>query len=224
MAGIVFDKDNKTRVAKVVVQNLNKGTSVYNNLNGVFTIDAETGDVLVFTKQDYFSDTIKVENHIPIAVYLNKPPNQLREVIIRDTALTPDKKLAATKKEYSKAYGTLANHDLINVNGMGAGLGIDALWNMISREGKDATRLRGYVERDYKQDVIDYRFNKTLVSKTTGLKDQKLHDFMQKYRPGYFFVLNATDYEFIESIKTNYRRYMRNPKAYALAPLQTGKQ
>ncbi len=106
----------------------------------------------------------------------------------------------------------------------GVGVGIDALWNMFSREGKDAAKLRAGVERDYKQDVIDYRFNKTLVSRTTGLKDKKLVDFMQKYRPGYYFVLNATDYEFISSIKTNYKRYLRNPQARAVAPLPTLKQ
>ena len=44
MAGIVFDKANKIRVAKVVVKNLNTGESVYDNLNGVFQIDAKPGD------------------------------------------------------------------------------------------------------------------------------------------------------------------------------------
>jgi hypothetical protein len=225
IAGIVFDKDNKTRIAKIIVQNQNTGQEVYNNLNGVFTIDADPGDVLIFSKQDYISDTIKVENHIPIAVYMGRIAVQLREVTIRDTAPTPEKKLAATKREYSKAYGSLANRDLLNTPSFGgAGLGIDALWNMISREGRDAAHLRANIDRDYKQDVIDYRFNKTMVSNITGLKDKKLVDFMQKYRPGYFFVLNATDYEFITSIKNNYKRYLRNPKAYTLAPLPLLKQ
>jgi hypothetical protein len=214
MAGIVFDKSNKFRVAKVVVKNLTTGESVYDNLNGVFSINAGTGDLLVFSKSDYYDDTVKVENHIPIAVYLSKPPNQLREVTIRDTAMTPEKKLAATKQEYSRAYGLLANKDMIGVGGTGgAGLSIDALWNSISREGKDAAKTRAYIERDYREDVIDYRFNRKLVTRITGLQDKKLTDFMQKYRPGYYFVLKATDYEFISSIKTNYRRYQRNPQA-----------
>lgn len=226
IAGIVFDKNSKARLAKIVVQNSNSGVSVYNNLNGVFTIDAEPGDVLIFSKQEYISDTIKVQSHIPIAVYMSRSSIQLREVTIRDTALnTPEKRLAATKREYSKAYGTLANHDLLSTPSYGgAGLSIDALWNMVSREGKDAKQLRAMVERDYKQDVIDYRFNKTLVTRITGLKDKKLVDFMQRYRPGYYFVLNATDYEFIASIKNNHKRYLRNPKAYTLAPLPLLKQ
>jgi hypothetical protein len=224
VAGIVCDKLTQNRIAKVIVQNTTTGQEVYNNLNGVFTIDAQPGDILIFSKQEYINDTVKVVSHIPIAVYMNKGAIQLREVTIRDTALSPEKKLAATKNEYNKAYGSLANRDLLNMSSGGVGLGIDALWNMISREGRNAAHLRATIDRDYKQDVIDYRFNKRLVGSTTGLKDGKLTDFMQKYRPGYFFVLNATDYEFIESIKNNYRRYLRNPKAYALAPLATQKQ
>lgn len=224
VAGIVCDRLTQNRIAKVIVQNTTTGQEVYNNLNGVFTIDAQPGDILIFSKQEYINDTIKVVSHIPIAVYMNKGAIQLREVTIRDTALNPEKKLAATKNEYNKAYGSLANRDLLNISSGGVGLGIDALWNMISNEGRNAAHLRATIDRDYKQDVIDYRFNKRLVGNITGLKDGKLLDFMQKYRPGYFFVLNATDYEFIESIKTNHRRYLRNPKAYALAPLATQKQ
>jgi len=224
LAGIVFDKETKIRLARILVQNTTSGETAYNNLNGVFTINAEVGDQLIFSKQDYISDTIKVDSHVPIAVYMGKLAIQLREVTIRDTALTPEKKLAATKREYSRAYGTLANYDLLNMSSQGAGLGIDALWNMFSREGKDAKQLRAMVERDYKEDVIDYRFNKTLVGRITGLKDKKLVDFMQKYRPGYYFVLNATDYEFISSVKNNYKRYLRNPKAYTQPSLTQVKQ
>jgi len=216
VAGIVFDKQNKFRVAKVVVKNLTTNEAVYDNLNGVFTINAVVGDVLVFSKADYFDDTVKIADHMPMAVYMSKPPNQLREVTIRDTAnKTPEKKLIATKQEYSRAYGHLANKDLIGIGPSGAGLSIDAFWNMFSREGKDASKTRAYIERDYHEDVIDYRFNRKLVASITGLQDKKLTDFMQKYRPGYYFVLRATDYEFINSIKTNYRRYLRNPGAHA---------
>jgi co-chaperonin GroES (HSP10) len=108
IAGIVFDKQSQDRIAKINVVNLNSGLSVYNNLNGVFTIDAQVGDVLVFKRLEYVDDTVKVENFIPIAVYMARTSIQLKEVTIRDTALTPEKKLAATKREYSKAYGSLA--------------------------------------------------------------------------------------------------------------------
>jgi hypothetical protein len=220
IAGIVFDKSSKDRIARINVVNLSTGKSVYNNLNGVFTIDAQPGDHLVFKKQDYYNDTVKIESHLPLAIYMSRTAIQLREVTIKDSLLTPSDRLALSKKQNSRAYGTLANRDIITTPTMGgAGGSIDALWNMFSREGKNAANLRDYVDQDYRQDVIDYRFNRSLAGRITGLKDKQLTDFMQKYRPGYYFVIKASEYEFISSIKSNLKRYLKNPKAYSLQPL-----
>ena len=220
VAGIVFDKNSKDRIAKINVVNLNNGKSVYNNLNGVFTIDAQPGDQLVFKKQDYYNDTVKIESYLPLAIYMGRTAIQLQEVTIRDSMANPRSKLALAKKENSKAYGTLANRDIISTPTMGgAGISIDGLWNTFSREGRNAENLRKIIDQDYRQDVIDYRFNRALASRITGLKDKQLTDFMQKYRPGYYFVIKASEYEFIASIKSNLKRYLKNPKAYSLAPL-----
>jgi len=113
---------------------------------------------------------------------------------------------------------------LTSVPGIGAGLGIDALWNAFSREGRNAAHLRETIENDYKQDVVDSRFNSALVGRITGLTGERLKDFMKKYRPGYYFLESASDYDLITSIRTNYRRYMRNPAAHALMPLDSLKK
>jgi len=140
-------------------------------------------------------------------------------VNVRDTILTPEQQLANTKRDYNKIYGPLGDKDLLSVGPDGAGLSIDALYNLISRSGRNAAHLRDLIQQDYNQNVIDYRFSRTLVARVTGLKDKQLTDFMQKYRPGYFFVTTATDYEFISSIKANLKRYLRRPNAYALPKL-----
>jgi len=223
VAGIVFDDGSKDRIAKVNITNLNNGKTVYNNLNGVYTIDAQPGDALVFKKTDYYSDTITVQSYVPLAIYMRRSSIQLPEVTIRDSSMfNPQKRLAKAKSENSKAYGSLANRDVLSIPDVGMpGLGIDALYNIFSREGKDAAKLRELIANDYRQDVIDSRFNRALVARVTGLKDKQLTDFMQKYRPGYYFVIKASEYEFISSIKTNKKRYLRNPKAYTLPPLTT---
>lgn len=220
VAGIVFDKNGNDRIAKVNIINITTGKAVYNNLNGVFTIDAEPGDQLVFSKQDYFLDTVRINNRLPLAIYLRRSSIELSEVIIRDTLRNPRQILAKSKEENKKAYGTLANKDILSTPTLGgAGLSIDALWNSFSREGKNAARLRGLIDQQYKEDVINYRFNRKVVANVTGLKDKQLTDFMQKYRPGYYFVIKANEYQFVASIKANLKRYQRNPKAYALPPL-----
>jgi hypothetical protein len=221
LTGIVFDHNSKERIAQVNILNTATGKSVYVNLKAEFAIDARVGDKLIFTKLNYRPDTVTVQNYTPLAVYIQPLSIQLKEVTIHDSLATPEQMLEATKRNYPNIYGHIANTDLLSIgaDGAGVGLSIDGLYNMFSRSGRNAAHLRENIQQDYYQNVIDYRFNKTLVGHVTGLKDAQLADFMQKYRPGYYTVLTASDYEFISYIKSNLRRYLRRPKLYTLPPL-----
>jgi hypothetical protein len=222
VSGIVFDKDSKARVAAVNIRNTTTGISVYNDLKGEFKINASQGDQLIFSKDSFHPDTIKIQSNAPLAIYLQPVAIQLSEVTITDTALSPQKRLEATRREYNKVYGSLASNDFLTSPSSGpAGLGIDALYNAISREGRDAARLRQIIENDYRQNVIDYRFNRTYVGNITGLKDQKLTEFMFRYRPGYYTTTTATDYEFILSIRANLKRFLRSSRAYESSALKS---
>jgi len=216
--GIVFDRETKERIAKVNILNLNSKANNYDNLKAEFKITAKTGDVLIFSKTGYLNDTLKLGTETSVAVYLKRTSVQLKEVSINDNA-DPQKRYEATKREYDKVYGTLANHDLLSIGNGGAGLSIDGLYNLLSFRGRNATRLRATIERDYHENVIDARFNKQFVSTITGLKDQPLADFMVKYRPSYYAVTHYNDYEFIKYTMNSFARYKRNPDAFALPPL-----
>jgi hypothetical protein len=223
VAGIVFDKESKDRIASVSIHNITKGLAVYNNLKGEFKINASAGDQLVFSRLDYHNDTIKVQSNNPLAIYMARLAIQLREVTIHDTLLSPEKRLEATKQDYTKIYGSLGYDDLLSTpSSGGAGLSIDALYNSISRSGRNATRLRQIIQSDYEQNVIDYRYNRTFVGNITGLKDEKLTAFMFRYRPGYYTTKTASDYEFILMIRSNLKRFLRNQRTYSL-PALTGK-
>ena len=212
--GIVFDKNTKERIASISVHDLNNNITVYNNLKGEFKIKANIGDQLVFSRQDYHPDTIKVQTRVDLAVYMAHLVIQLKEVTVRDSALTPEQQLEKTKEEYAKIYSPSLNPDFFsNSDYGGSGISIDAIWNAFSREGRNAESLRALIERDYEQHVIDYRFSRTFVERVTGLKDGKLTSFMQaaththtpcfvvNLRPGYYTVRTMTDYEFITMIR-----------------------
>src|SRR6266700_69405 len=85
VAGIVFDKESKDRVATVNIHNIGTGVAVYNNLKGEFSIKAKEGDQLVFTRQGYHPDTVKVQNNTPLAIYMTRLAIQLKEVTVRDS-------------------------------------------------------------------------------------------------------------------------------------------
>ena len=219
--GIVFDKDTKERIAIVNILNVNTGHSVYDNLKGEFSIDAHVGDVLIFSKQYYFPDTVKMVNYDSQAIYLKRSSIQLQQVDIKSKSLTPEQQLLATKRDYNKIYGAgLNNTNFLSVSpGDGAGISIDAIYDAFSRSGRNAKHLREEIQNDYYQNVIDYRYNRTLVNRITGLTDGQLTIFMQRYRPGYWFAANASDYDFVSYIKANYKRYLRHPHGYTLQPL-----
>lgn len=220
VAGIVFDKENQERIASVNVRNITTGFSVYNNLKGEFKINAKAGDELIFSRQEYHSDTIKVQNNAPLAIYMARLAIQLKQVNISDTLLSPEKRLEATKNDYTKIYGSLAYREYITSPNNGpAGLSIDALYNAFSRSGRNAEHLRQIIQRDYEQNVIDYRFNRTFVGRITGLTDGQLTSFMFRYRPGYYTVKTASDYQFISMIRADFRRFLRNPRIYSQPPL-----
>ena len=225
VSGIIFDTESKDRLSRVNVENLTTGASVYNNINGVFTIDATPGDKLVFKQAEHFADTIKIQSYVPLAIYMRRIAIQLKQVNIFDTLMDPQKRMAQKRRDYSIIYGSIAGKDFLTFTpGAGVGLGIDAIYNSLSRRGRNAAHLRETIENDYRRDVVDYRFNSTMVGRITGLKGQSLTDFMDRYRPGYYFLANATEYEFITSIKTNLRRYLRNPAAYRQQPLVVPKK
>lgn len=219
--GIVFDKTTKERIARVNIQNLRTRQSIYNSLKAEFKINSRPDDQLIISKPGYFSDTVKAGANNTLLVYLKPVAIALKQVNITDTALSPQKRYLATRAEYSKAYGSDAYRDPFSISpGSGAGISIDAIWNSLSRSGRNAEKLQAVIERDYHESLIDYRFSKTLVGNITGLKNQPLIDFMHRYRPSYYTVMNASQYDFIASIRTNYRRFMRNPKTIALPSLK----
>lgn len=221
ITGIVFDKESNVRIAKVNVRNAATGQSVYDNLKGEFSINASPGDQIIFSKADHHIDTLTIKNYSPVAVYMRPLAIQLAQVTVRDTLLNPQRRYLATKSEYSKIYGSIGNRDLLSVGQGGVGFSIDALYNMFSRSGRNAEHLQQIIDRDYKQTVIDYRFSKTFVAGITFLKEPQLSDFMFKYRPGYYLVTTASDYDFIAYVRSSLKRYRRNPRAFELSPLPT---
>ena len=221
--GIVFDRDSKQRLSRVYIYNTTTNKGFYNNAKGEFTSKASEGDILVAALPGYLVDTIRVKSQSTVLFYLKRNSILLREVTIRDSTLSPQDRLERNREAYQDAYRKGDTKDMLQIGGAngtgGVGLGIDALWSLLSREGKNARYLQKIIERDYHDQMIRYRYTPRLVSKVTGLSNETLSDFMEQYRPSYNFVVAANDYELIEFIKSSFQRYKINPEANKLPPL-----
>lgn len=221
--GIVFDRDSKQRLSRVYIYNTTTHKGFYNNTKGEFTTAARRGDVLVAALEGYLVDTISVPSETTVLFYLKRNSILLKEVIIRDSTLNARDRLDKNKEDYKDIYRKGSAKDILQIGGAnrtgGVGLGIDALWSLLSREGKNARHLQEIIERDYREQMIDYRYSGRLIASVTGLGGDKLQDFMQQYRPSYNLIIEASDYQLIQFIQNSFYQYTANPAANRLPPL-----
>lgn len=217
--------ESKQRLTRVYIFNTRTGEGFYNTTKGEFKTNAREGDVLVAALQGYGVDTVSIRTVSTVLFYLKRNSIKLQEVVVRDSLGTPEERLKAAKEQYNSAYSKGAVGNVLTTDGSngggGAGLSINALYSLLSREGRNARQLQKIIERDYRDAMIEYRFTRTLINRVIGLSGNKLLDFKQQYKPGYYFILQANDYELIEYIKKSYASYLENPAAYRLKPLNS---
>lgn len=210
--GLILDANTKQRVASVYIYNSTKEEGVFNNLKGEFNLSADEGDFLILAKEGYFPDTIRVHNQSTLILYLERSSIWLKEVHIM-AKKSPNQELEQKKIDFESAYKKGDPGSFFSSGSGGVGLSIDALYSLISKEGKDARRLQEIIERDYRDAIIDYRFTIFVVKNLTQLEDSDLSDFMFQYRPSYYFILNSSDYELGIYVKKCFEEYKRNPNS-----------
>jgi hypothetical protein len=219
LQGFVVDEDTKQRLAKVYIYNSHSDEGLYNTTKGEFSTRAMVGDTLFAALQGYAVDTLIYKGQNNIFFQLRPLAIRLKEVAIIGSSLTPKEKYERTKKEYKYATDRGSSKDLLQIGQNGAGLGIDAIYNLLSRKGRNARHLQAILEKDYKEQIIDFKFRPEYVKQVLAIDGFELQDFMQQYRPSYDFVLMASDYAFIIYLRNSYTAYKRNPRALRLAPL-----
>ncbi len=222
--GFVVDKDSKLRLAKVYLFNGNNGQGIFNNNKGEFGLNVKQGDTIFAALQGYAMDTIVYKNQNFMIFQLKALAILLKEVPIYGKRLTPKDRYAQTVKDYKYALSRGSSKDLFNIGLGGVGLGIDAIYNLLSRQGRNARFLEKILEADYKESIIDYRYKPEYVKNVLGITDDvKLADFMGQYRPTYHFTVTASDYSFVLFLRNSYVSYKRNPAMFRLPILPTPK-
>jgi hypothetical protein len=217
--GFVIDKDSKARLARVYIYNPANDDGIYNNLKGEFTTKAKLGDTIFAALSGYAMDTVVYNGKGSIIFQLKALTIKLNQVDIYGKALTPQEQYAKKLKEYKYALDKGSTKDLLNLGSGGVGLGIDAIYNLLSRQGKNARHLQAILQKDYQEAIIDYRYKPEYVKSVLGYPPIDIDDFMLQYRPTYQFILSASDYSFVLFIKNSYNSYKRNPATFRLPRL-----
>ncbi|SFS75384.1 hypothetical protein [Sphingobacterium wenxiniae] len=216
--GIVFDKGTKQRIGKVFIKNDQTKDNIYNNARGEFEIRLREGDAIIATKEGYFPDTIVYSEEKVLMFHMERSSIYIPEVQVV-ARKSPEEILKQRREEFNKAYRLADPGSIFSVGPTGAGLSISTIYNFFSREGKNAKRLTRIIQQEYENNVIDSKFTRELVQKTTGLKGEHLENFMSNYRPNYYFILAASPYELTEYIKSKYEIFKLNPNLRFLPKL-----
>lgn len=216
--GIVLEKGSTQRIGKAFIKNSRTKENTFNNARGEFEIGVSLDDLIITSKEGYTPDTVQYTGQLVLMIYLERTSIYIPEVNVV-ARRSPDELLQRRKEEFNKAYKLADPGSIFSVGQTGAGLSIGSIYNMLSKEGKNARRLTKFIQREYEEDVIDSKFTRDLVGSLTGLAGDRLTVFMRNYRPTYYFVTAASPYELATYIKSKYEIFKLNPNLRFLPKL-----
>lgn len=218
--GEINDPDlNPVSYAHIVVKSRNEGW--VGDYYGKFRIEVFPGDTLFISAVSFHHVAILIPDVLNspdyfISVLMQKDTVNLKELIVRPWPATYQQ----LKKEFMEIEidDPLANLDLHlpspeemrNLAYSQGGIVMPGPFSMLYDQfSKEARSKRIYAEL-MKKEKAGKRYNKTLVSRITGLKnDDEINKFMEFCALQIKFILESTDYELYAAIKDCYSEFCK---------------
>lgn len=210
VSGMIAESDNRTGMPGVTIINKVSRMGTVSNESGRFAIDAMPGDTLEFSILGYYKKNINVPTtSMFINVYLTRQVIGLSEVhVIGKGDHTRDS--LATREEYGK-YFNYHKPGAVDVLKTLPSNPITALTYLVpSKTRKRKEHFQEQLVYWEKEKYIDNRYSPELVERMTKLSGDELDSFMLRYRPGYQFLQDATDYDLMLFIKDSYKHYQQD--------------
>jgi hypothetical protein len=217
ISGLVLDKSKKNRVDNVQVISTGGMFTVTDTL-GQYRILVKPGDSLSFIYKNKPTQQFPVNNianpqqfDISLHLDIESKYNMMKEVIVYSKSYKED------SLENRQTYASVFQYQKPGLStsitpGGGAGADVNELINVFRfKRNKRLKKFQERLEAQEQDKFIDYRFNKLLVSRVTGFKDNVLDTFLVWYRPSYEFCSLASEVQFNQyllSAASQYRKIM----------------
>ncbi len=192
--GGVFESGSGIKLENVFVRDMTNKQVTLTDKNGRFSINTETGHILLFTLPGYVADTLYVVDLDQKHVELKNQPIQLREVAIvstRSSSFDPH-------KEYPDVYEKAKVYPLSPSSWFG-------------QEARRARRMKKYFQSEQEEREVDKIYTRAYVGSIVPLKGQELEDFMTMYRPSYKFITSNNSESLAAYINDSYKKYKDLP-------------
>jgi hypothetical protein len=137
-----------------------------------------------------------IDPNSPLDISLAIAVDSLPLVVVRPKIYRYDS--LENRDEYRKVFDY--EPDYFGQGQGGAGINLDMLFG--ARRNRQMLALKTRLIEEEEEKYVDYRFNRTLVRRITGLDRPALDRFMNMYRPTYDFIKSCeNDYAFYKYIK-----------------------
>lgn len=208
MSGMVADQETKTGLPFVSVVNKRTLTGTLSNENGRYYIEAMPGDTIEFSMLSYAQRQIVAPGMSSSQdVYLQKRLFELQGVNVVGSNHRKDS--LAMRDEYGR-YFNYRKPGAMDVLKTLPANPITALSYLVpSKTRKRKEQFHEQLLYWEKEKYIDYRYSPEIVGKMTKLQSPELDSFMYKYRPGYKFLNDASEYDLLLYIKQSFEDYQR---------------
>ncbi len=212
LEGTIIDNETKLSIPAVTVINQTRSIISYSDSNGYYKIPFTTGDSILFSHTAYKP----VFQHMAFSL-----GNQYKTILMNPKVYGLKQATIIGRTKYQQdsiqKYETY-EHTMNKTQATGkfTGLGcsgcISAIADKILGISKRAKRFKNNFNTDEQQEYIDTRYTPALVASLTGLKDDSLGFFMNKYPMEYQFARQASELELKAWIRDNYKQYLDNIK------------
>lgn len=205
--GQVRDSKSKKPLSGVSIYNISKGTGTLSDSSGNYRINASDYDMLIFSYLGYSRDTVQIN-----ALYQRQIINILMKQ--NNFSIAPVE-IIGQKPSYARD-SMQRRYWFADALGQNKTRGLDAIAHPVSAiydalSGRQKRLWR--FQKDYKayeqQKYIASRIHPKQIEDLFRLKGDSLKAFLLWYKPDYFFVRNATDYELLVDIKRAVKRFRK---------------
>lgn len=202
--GTVFDSSRRNTVEAVTVQTTSGHFTMTDSM-GRYSVPVNEKDSVWFSylgKPTPKYPVAKMQDISQFNISLLLKTNVMREVRIRSRNYKEDS--VQNRKDYAKVFNWRRPNleTLTSVTNTGVGFDLQEIIRVFQfRKNRSMQRFRERLIEQEQEKYVDYRFNRGLIKRLTGLEGAQLEEFIKQYKPTYAFVVTAPEYDFQLYIK-----------------------
>jgi len=203
--GVVSKGQTTERVAQALIKNLRSGDIIMSDELGWFTVKAEPGDTLLFSKDEFTPQKVVIQNGRDLPVYM-QPAVQLSTVTVKGQSTKQE--LNEVMKGY-KQDGVFNNGNSLPVWQF-INSPLTGLYNLFGSEPAKARRFARYAHDEREYAAITRRYTPAFVKHVTAAPDTEVAKFMEYYMPTYEDIKAWNDYDLAKQVKKHFDYFEAN--------------